>query len=265
VAVSRSPLPAAGRAPEDEVERLPGELERPPLAAARTARAAEIVAAGRHLLEGDGPDGLTMRRVAEVLGIRAPSLYKHFPDKAALESAIVEDGLVDIGEASHAALHASGPGSGLQRLLRLYRTYSLSHPHLYRLATEGRLARDTLTPGLEEWAGNPWYVVTGDPFLAQAAWSFAHGMVVLELDGRYPPGSDLDRTWEAGAAAFEGPAVAGRAGLSAQLRPLGRGQHDLIEPAHGHGQGEQQGSEGRGAESAHGHPDATGHGGPPDS
>jgi AcrR family transcriptional regulator len=213
---SRSPASPAGRAPEDEGGLLPGELERPPLAAARKARVAEIVAAGRQLLEGEGRDGLTMRRVADALGIRAPSLYKHFPDKAALESAIVEDGLVDIAEASHAALHASGPGSSLQRLLRVYRTYTLSHPHLYRLATEGQLARDTLAPGLEEWAGNPWYVVTGDPFLAQAVWSFAHGMVVLELDGRYPPTSDLDRTWEAGAAAFEGPAATGRARLRAE-------------------------------------------------
>jgi hypothetical protein len=45
--------------------------------------------------------------------------------------------------------------------------------------------------------------VTGDPALAQALWSFAHGMVTLELDGRYPPGSDLDATWRAGATAFE--------------------------------------------------------------
>jgi hypothetical protein len=31
----------------------------------------------------------------------------------------------------------------------------------------------------------------------------AHGMVTLELDGRYPPGSDLERTWSAGSPAFE--------------------------------------------------------------
>ena len=37
--------------------------------------------------------------------------------------------------------------------------------------------------------------VMGDAYLAQAVWSAAHGMVVLELDGRYPPGSDLGRTW----------------------------------------------------------------------
>ena len=39
-------------------------------------------------------------------------------------------------------------------------------------------------------------------YRSQALWSFAHGMVILEIDGRYPDGSDLDRTWAAGADAF---------------------------------------------------------------
>ena len=42
----------------------------------------------------------------------------------------------------------------------------------------------------------------GQERAAQALWSAAHGAVILELDGRYPPGSDLDRTWAALAAAF---------------------------------------------------------------
>ena len=58
---------------------------------------------------------------------------------------------------------------------------------------------------LEEWAGQPFFFAAGDPFRSQALWSFAHGMVILEIDGRYPDDSDLDRTWEAGAAAFERP------------------------------------------------------------
>jgi hypothetical protein len=44
--------------------------------------------------------------------------------------------------------------------------------------------------------------VMGEPYLAQVVWSAAHGMVALELDGRYPPDSDLDRTWAEAAAAF---------------------------------------------------------------
>ena len=66
----------------------------------------------------------------------------------------------------------------------------------------GELRRDELVEGLEDWAGEPFLLVMGEPYLAQVVWSAAHGMVTLELDGRYPPDSDLDRTWAEAAAAF---------------------------------------------------------------
>jgi hypothetical protein len=53
-------------------------------------------------------------------------------------------------------------------------------------------------------------------------WSFAHGMVILELDQRYPDGSDLDRTWRAGAEAFNLAAGAGPARHLAAKGPSGR-------------------------------------------
>jgi AcrR family transcriptional regulator len=182
---------------------LPGEISRPAPAAQRSARGAQIVEAARRLLEGEGPDSLTMRRLAEELGMQAPSLYKHFPGKAGVELALIEDALGDIGEVSHRVIHQAGPESRLMALLHAYRRHCVTHPNLYRLATGGPLLRDQLPPGLEEWAGNPWFVVTGDASLSQALWSFAHGMVILELDGRYPPDSDLDATWHSGAVAFD--------------------------------------------------------------
>jgi AcrR family transcriptional regulator len=164
---------------------------------------AEIVAAARRILEDEGAGALTMRRLAEDLHIQAPSLYKHFTAKADVESALIEDALFDIGAVTHAVLHATGPETALRRLLDVYHSYCISRPNLYRLATSGHLERARLPDGLEEWAGNPWFVVTGDPARAQALWSFAHGMLILELDQRYPPGSDLTSTWSAGATAFE--------------------------------------------------------------
>ena len=194
-----------------EVPLLPGELDRPAAPPARSRRVAEAVAAARRILEEEGADGLTMRRLADEMGIQAPSLYKHFSGKADLELLLIEDALFDVGEVTHRALHPPGHESPLLNLLLTYRAYSLAHPNLYRLATSGPLARPRLPEGLEEWAGNPWFVVTGDPSVAQALWSLAHGMVILELDDRYPRGSDLELTWRAGAAAFERAADIGRA------------------------------------------------------
>lgn len=172
-----------------------------PVRTTRPPRVDQVVAAARDLLESAGPEGLTMRAVADRLGIQAPSLYKHVRNKAALELALVSDALWEIGRVTHQAAD-----HGLAALCAAYRSEAGRQPNLYRLATQGTLAREELQPGLEEWAGNPWYRVTGDPARAQALWSFAHGMVILELDGRYPPGSDLDATWAAGVRAFAGPA-----------------------------------------------------------
>lgn len=174
----------------------------PPPPSARSPRAVEVVAAAAQIVEAEGTDALTMRRLAEDLGIRAPSLYKHFPDKAALEVALVEDSLLDMGAALHEALARPGRRQPVASLLAAYRRQGVQHPNLYRLATAGPLARAHLAPGVEDWAGAPFYLATGDPHRAQALFAFAHGMVILEIDERFPPASELDRTWRAGAAAF---------------------------------------------------------------
>jgi AcrR family transcriptional regulator len=191
----------------------------------RSARAGQIVATARVLLEREGPEALTMRRLGEELGIRAPSLYKHLTGKKAIEVALIEQGFRDIGDALHAALEGwDNPVDATRNLLATYRRFSLAQPNLYRLATAGRLPREDLAPGLEDWAGEPFLLATGDPYLARALWSFAHGMVMLEIDGRYPPDvrdAELDGTWEAGAAAFAGLVTRGRLGglRSAQRDP----------------------------------------------
>lgn len=174
----------------------------PPELTARSERAAGIVAAARRILESEGADALTMRRLAAEVGIQAPSLYKHFSTKRAVEAALIETGLLEMGRALHAALVSPGRGGPVRSLLGAYRSEARANPSLYRLATSGPLPRRDLAPGLEEWAGQPFLLATRDPWKAQALFSFAHGMVILELDDRFPDGSQLDRTWRAGAAAF---------------------------------------------------------------
>ncbi len=158
--------------------------------------------AARRIIEGEGEEALTMRRLASTLGLQAPSLYKHFATKRALEAAVIDQALLEFGSRLHAAVAAPGRLGAVRSLLAAYRAAALAHPALYRLVTVGPLPREDLTPGLEDWAGEPFFSATGDPWLAQALFSFAHGMVILELDDRFPAGSDLDRTWKAGAAAF---------------------------------------------------------------
>jgi AcrR family transcriptional regulator len=163
------------------------------------------VQVARQLLEQEGAQALTMRRLADRLGIRAPSLYKHLPDKAALEAAIIATGLEDIAAAVEAALEAA-PDTGTEPLAALadaYRAFALAHPHLYRLMADQPLPRDRLPPGVEARAAAPLLQATGNQDLARAVWAFAHGMVQLELARRFPPGADLDTAWRDGITAFQ--------------------------------------------------------------
>lgn len=169
----------------------------------RSPRVQEIADAARTLLESEGPEALTMRRVADALGIRAPSLYKHLPGKSSLEALLVEDGLRETGEALHQAVSRGTADGAVTRLLRAYRERARAHPALYRLVTQGPLDRAALPEGLEDWAGQPFWLATGKrPSLAQALFGAAHGMAVLELDGRFPDPTTLDRSWRALAKAF---------------------------------------------------------------
>jgi TetR/AcrR family tetracycline transcriptional repressor len=60
----------------------------------------QIVEAAINLLDEDGLEGLTLRRLASRLGIQAPSLYWHIRDKAELMNevgeAILREGLGDV-------------------------------------------------------------------------------------------------------------------------------------------------------------------------
>lgn len=163
-------------------------------------RAQAIVSAARQILEREGPDSLTMRRLADAVGIRAPSLYKHFPDKAAVEVALINDGFEEIAGSFEAAL-TNGEDS-LVELAKAYRAFARSHPHLYRLMTAGPLPRERLRPGVEARAAAPLLRTVGLPDLGRAVWAFAHGMMILELDERFPPDADLDAAWAAGLTAF---------------------------------------------------------------
>jgi TetR/AcrR family tetracycline transcriptional repressor len=49
-----------------------------------------IVDEAIRLLNEEGLDGVSLRKLAARLGVKAPSLYWHFPDKAALMSALME-------------------------------------------------------------------------------------------------------------------------------------------------------------------------------
>lgn len=103
-----------------------------------------------------------MRRPADQLAILAPSLYKHFPHKAALEVAIIVDGFEEAAALFEAATDDADDSLG--SFAAAYRAFAMAHPHVYRLMTERPLPRDQLPEGLEARTAALWCAPPVIPF-----------------------------------------------------------------------------------------------------
>jgi AcrR family transcriptional regulator len=142
-----------------------------------------------------------MRQLAARLGIRAPSLYKHFASKDALEAALISIGFDEQAVLFGAALE--GSPEPLVAMGEIYREFAKENPQLYRLMYDRGLNRALLFEGSEDAAALPAIRAAGeDQDLARAAWAVAHGMTTLELAGRFPQDADLEAAWRRGMTAL---------------------------------------------------------------
>lgn len=57
----------------------------------RAATVAEIKETARRILVADGPEGLSLRAIAREMGMTAPALYRYFPSREDLVTALIAD------------------------------------------------------------------------------------------------------------------------------------------------------------------------------
>src|SRR5262245_688561 len=173
------------------------------MVAERSWRRAEVLAAARRLLEEGGPEALTMRALGQAVGMRAPSLYKHFPDKGSVERGLVEVGLRELVGALDVALAAFA--EPLPAFAAAYRAWATAHPHLYRLVAERWIDRGPAAPveRATSLAQPLLSAAGGDAALARALWGLCHGLALLEIGGRFPRAATAAaRVWASGVAAL---------------------------------------------------------------
>jgi AcrR family transcriptional regulator len=158
-----------------------------------------IATEARLLLERDGPEGVTIRRVAQAVGLTAMAIYRHYPSREAMLARVVDDVFAELA----AAWSAPKRGSARARLLGAfagYLDYALDHPRLYDYAFaaprpdarrfphdfEARrsptlnLVADALRQGMQEGRfrrRDPWSI-------ALSLWALSHGLLSLYRGGR---------------------------------------------------------------------------------
>jgi AcrR family transcriptional regulator len=185
---------------------------------------AEIVSAARALVEKEGADALSMQLVADAVGVRAPSLYKRFPNRDALLESVALDVFGDLEATLTSAARGRSPVADLAAMARAYRAFARRSPRLYSLlfatnppdaesATRARAV--AAEPALRQLAQlvDEARVLPAARFLT----SFLHGFVSMELAGAFRLGGNIDEAFTfgvdtlLGALAAETPAERRRA------------------------------------------------------
>jgi AcrR family transcriptional regulator len=167
----------------------------------------DIVEAVKELLrETDDVDAVSIRAVAQRVGVTAPSIYLHFADKDALLDAVVSDVFADLDTAlAKAAADAKTPLEQVLAEGTAYVRFALQHPEHYRVA----LMQPCTTPpevddvlrdcafmrlhaSVEECM-NSGVFPAGDPYpIALDLWSAAHGIASLLIAKPYISWGDVD-------------------------------------------------------------------------
>jgi AcrR family transcriptional regulator len=91
----------------------------------------DVVAAAAALADEAGYHGLTMGLLAERLGVRAPSLYKHVDGLADLQHRVATLAMTELGEAARDAMQGRAGRDALTALLTATRAYVTAHPGRY--------------------------------------------------------------------------------------------------------------------------------------
>ena len=145
-------------------------------------------------LEGDEGKEPSLRELARRVGVSATAVYRHFPDKQALNRALAREGSKLLGNAQKKAADTA-PDLPTKFALtgRAYVRFALAHPVLFRLMfTQGEpveLGHEDPDPARElltDITCKSSATREEAERLALQAWSIAHGIAMLMLDGRIP-------------------------------------------------------------------------------
>lgn len=93
----------------------------------------KIALAARKLLDKEGVEAVTMRRVAEAVGITPMAIYRHYPDRAALLKALADEGFQELAASLKGRRFSGGLETRLAKMADLYLDHALENPRLFEL------------------------------------------------------------------------------------------------------------------------------------
>jgi AcrR family transcriptional regulator len=175
-----------------------------------TLRADLLQATERLMIETGSADAVSIRAIADAVGVTSPSIYLHFPDKESLILAVCERHFEVFDAVIEEAGRSTGdPVESLRRRGRAYVRFGLENPEPYRILfmtrTDSTQQRDVVVGGAEARAFQ--HLVDAvqrcidagafrpvDPVLAATGvWTALHGVTSLLISMPGFPWPDVER------------------------------------------------------------------------
>lgn len=171
----------------------------------------KIAAAARELLEKEGAEAVSMRRVAGTVGITPMAIYRHYPDREALLNAVANTGFEELAASLKRRRFRGKLEARLLHMTNVYLDHALQNPRLFelmflrkregarvypqdfkaRLSPTANQLADLIEEGMacgELLQGDLWEVVF-------EMGAMSHGLIMLYLGGRMALSPDQFRSF----------------------------------------------------------------------
>ncbi|ROQ31034.1 TetR family transcriptional regulator [Frondihabitans sp. PhB188] len=152
-----------------------------------------IFETARLIVEKQGVEAVTIRRLAAEIGYTAPVVYQHFTDKAAVLDAVLEDGFRRLGARMLSSLALESPESSITVVLREYLKFAQqnrgvyllmngmtnSRPNPERRAKAAAPVVEATLLAISSWAAETNTTTSQTDDECDTLWGIAHGMASL--------------------------------------------------------------------------------------
>ena len=180
-----------------------------------------LLNAANAIIEEHGIDALSLRKLAEVVGVSRTAPYHHFKDKNALLCAIAAKGFDDWHTSAKTIFEQQdkAPGLRFREFIHQYVGYAARHPQVYELMFGRTLWHSHQATDLLKEVAYPCFQYqltmtrTWQEFgllpddqdalrLDQVTWSTLHGIARLLIDGIYADASHVAEMCDCAAEVF---------------------------------------------------------------
>lgn len=163
-----------------------------------------VTDAAAEMADEVGLDQLTLAALADRLGVRQPSLYKHIDSMAGLKRSISIQAKRDMGDVLVRAAVGRSGAQAIRSMSHAYRDWALLHPARYQASQVAPEPGDAENEAVSRAAVQiiadvlVAYELDGDDAVdaIRAFRSILHGFITLESQGGFALPASVDRSFE---------------------------------------------------------------------